>query len=256
MDEFDGELNNGATKTRHRHKRELMPLPVKKTLTTRGAQLCKENTFRFAFANGHKSEIMQQAEKTLEGTNLGFKIKWVDEEAYTNKLQKSKERPAGLFVLEDVTSRLCHLLTDRKCRVFGPLAIVQNGELGHLPVCEHPVMSLYFRDHIVCISNPLENVQKQQLEKYIRCMGGVVKASYLTTVNCVIAEQLTSEKCVLARSRGVRIYLPDLVLRLWDFTIKCELVNAERFFNRYPIQTFKGFTLTVSGVRVAERLAL
>lgn len=222
-------------------------LSVSHSLTEQAKKIQRDTTFNFVSIDGVQSHMLKKAIGVLEVVNCGFKIKWIDEAVLTTRIERSSGQiPPGVFVLEDATSKLCRLLMEKQCRVFGPMALIQTQGREHLPNRPVAVMSLYMYGKNVSISG-ITNPNKDKLVRKIEFMGGRVMP-YTTMVNCLIASQQGSDKCRLARKRGTPIYTPELVETCWQKTCDGQFSTPERLFAAHRLPIFHGFTLTVSQV--------
>ena len=215
-------------------------------------QLVKENTFNFVKARDvTHSAVLKAARQLIEDMNYGFSTKEIEEEKILKKLSKKDEVAPGIFVLEMFSGEIFERLCKKKVRIIGPLTILQTeGKRDQtiLMAEDIPIKSQYMRNRTVTISSQGLKADKKVIHKYVQRMGGVATKVYTTKVNMVIADDLTSEKCKLAREQGNEIYLSQLAMKCWNLSEKNELVDVEKMLWKYRIPVFHNFKISISGV--------
>lgn len=174
---------------------------------------------------------------------------WV---TYEQALSMAKEKAKShVFVIDTFRTELYdHLQQNANCLIYGPSCIFYCRNQLALPCRRFPIFNLCMRSLEICVDEQrFEEDDVLQMFGLTNLMCGAFSYTFRPTTTHVISNDLTSEKCLLARTYGVPIMKREWIKHCWERSLSTELHADDKAIEdkfRQPI--FHGFKINVSQV--------
>ena len=179
----------------------------------------------------------------------GMNPVWV---TFEQALGMAGDQKPHVFVIDTFRTELYeNLAKNTSCMIYGPACIFYCRNQAKLPCRRFPIFNLCMRSLEICVDDErYEEDDVLQLLGLTSLMCGTFSYTFRPTTTHVISNDLTSEKCRLARTYGIPILNKEWVKECWEKSLTTELnADDKAIVDKFRLPVFHGFQINVSQVK-------